>query len=612
ENKKSDRAYNLVAVRLTEKLGRIKEVVKTWKDLDSALHSCSSGSSATVGLPKKGMCNGPVPTDELVGFLSGNSTGSEWKDEYLGVNAKVHGPAEKRIGVPNGLTFKGPGAGAVWPVGEMGQTVPYYFANNEFALVATVSIHEVPKEGNSPVPLIGVRMNDTSSTVLFGLSYTHGKKWLAIPENSGSPEDIGVWEPNKTYQVGLRMNTDCWIAFVDGKEIDCTKYNESLFDFHRISHFYIGGDSKNQSATGGHVTVTNVMLYNEKLLEPDLRKLHASKVTIPSLGVEEQSKGQVASTGALVAPESRSEESASHEELTRDDLEKPEEESAHTLVPAASSSTDFAGLSVPELAIASESTGNSREEDNTQFHQGETSRQATLHEDNNSIQRDSNVQTQYPQTEESTGVADVETSPESNDAPEPEEEGEANDMNGESTSPVTAPSDMDTATRPADGEHQVQQITELPAENNDVRSTGTGTTDAEESLSLEAGDGNSERTMSADSSLTPSKSDAEPTTAEDTEDVSRIERAEVSFEDGEEMPQKVDTAPENTNTTPGETKIPSESNATTPSDTDILLEKGQFGELSGMALFAESTVHGCVSRLLLLLLLGLWGIAALC
>ncbi|RNC54350.1 trans-sialidase, partial [Trypanosoma cruzi] len=76
--------------------------------------------------------------------------------------------------------------------------------------------------------------------------------------------------------------------------------------------------------------------------------------------------------------------------------------------------------------------------------------------------------------------------------------------------------------------------------------------------------------------------------------------------------EDVGTAPGNASTLPGETKIPSESNATIPSDTDILLEHGHLGELSGMALFAESTVHGCVSRVLLLLLLGLWGIAALC
>ncbi|EKG00284.1 trans-sialidase, putative, partial [Trypanosoma cruzi] len=44
ENKKGDGSYNLVAVSLTEKLERIKEVVKTWKDLDGALKTCRSGS----------------------------------------------------------------------------------------------------------------------------------------------------------------------------------------------------------------------------------------------------------------------------------------------------------------------------------------------------------------------------------------------------------------------------------------------------------------------------------------------------------------------------------------------------------------------------------------
>ncbi|KAF8280854.1 putative trans-sialidase, Group VIII [Trypanosoma cruzi] len=611
ENKKGG-AYNLVAVRLTEKLGRIKEVVKTWKDLDSALKTCSSGSSATVSLPKKGMCNGPVPTDELVGFLSGNFSDGTWRDEYLGVNAIVHGPAEKRIRVPNGLTFKGPGAVAVWPVGDMGQTVPYYFANNEFTLVATVSIHEVPKEDSSPIPLIGVRMNDTSSTVLFGLSYTHDKKWLAIPEDAGDAEDVDYWEPNRTYQVVLQMDDDEWSVIVDGKEIHKTKYNTSLFNSHRISHFYIGGDSKDQSATGGHVTVTNVMLYNEELWRTELRKLNASKVTIPSLGVEEQPTGPVASKDFSVAPESRSEESATSRELTEGDRVKQEEGIVHDPVPAASSSKAAAGSSVSEPANAVESAQNSRPEDKAQLSGGETAHQATLNEDNKSMQQDSEPQPQELPSEESTGVTDLERSSENNDTQPPEEEEEANDRSGKSTSSVGASSDMDTATETVDSEQQVQHSTEPSAENEEVRSTGTGTTGAGQSFSLEAGDGNSESSMNSNSSPTPSKSDAEPTPAENTGDVSRIDGAEVSSEDGNEEPQTVDTAPGNTSTAPGKTMIPSESNATAPSDTDILLENVHLGELAAMALTGDSTVHGCVSRVLLLLLLGLWGAAALC
>ncbi|ESS55230.1 complement regulatory protein [Trypanosoma cruzi Dm28c] len=290
-------------------------------------------------------------------------------------------------------------------------------------------------------------------------------------------------------------------------------------------------------------------------------------------------------------------------------LKKPEEGS-DGVVPAAFSSTVVAGLSVPEPAIATESAGNSRPEDNTQLSEDEKSQQATPHEGSESMQRDSNVQPQYPQSEESTEVADVETSPESNDAPE--EDGGTNDRSGESTSQVASSLSIDTATRPADGEHQVHQIAELPAEN-EVRSTGTGTTGTERSLSLEAGDRSSERTMNSDSSLTPSKRDAETTSAENTDNISRTEGDEVSSEEGKEAPQTVDTAPGNTNTAPGETGIPSESNATTPSDHDILLENVHLGELAAMYLIAESTVHVYVSRvlLLLLLLLGLWGTAAL-
>ncbi|KAF8288985.1 putative trans-sialidase, Group VIII [Trypanosoma cruzi] len=615
ENTKSDGAYNLVALRLTEKLERVKEVVKTWKDLDSALKKCSSGSSGNVDARKKGMCKGRVPTDELVGFLSGNFSDNTWRDEYLGVNAKVHGPAEKRREVPNGLTFKGSGAGAVWPVGDMGQTVPYYFANNKFTLVATVSIHELPKEGSSPVPLIGVRMNDTEGTVLFGLSYTHDKKWLAIPKGAGGAEDVDdifKWEPNKTYQVVLRMDYDEWTVIVNREEIHNMKYNEDLFDTHRISHFYIGGDGKHQSATGGHVTVTNVMLYNEKLYNGELRKLHASKVTIPSLGAEKQPTGQVASTEVSVASESRSEESASYEELTEDDLDEQEEEGVDDPLPAASPSTDAAGSSVPEPAIAVEIAENSLQKDNAQFSGGETSQQFTPHEDYKSMQRGSDVQTQDPQTEILTEFADVKGSPESNDTEEPEEDGGTNDGSGGTTSSVAASLSMDTATETVYSEHQLQQSTELSTENEEVRSTGTGTTGAEQSLSLEARDGNSERTMNSNSSLTPSKSDAEKTFAENTDNISRIEREQVSSEDGEEAPQTVDTAPTSSITAPGKTKIPSESNATAPSDTDILLEKGQFGELAAIYITGDSTVHGCVSRVLLLLPLGLWGIAALC
>ncbi|EAN80946.1 trans-sialidase, putative, partial [Trypanosoma cruzi] len=309
EKKKSDDgSYSLVAVSLGKQLERIKSMVKKWKDLDGALKKCSSGSSATVDLPTKGMCNGPVPTDGLVGFLSGNFSENTWRDEYLCVNATVKN-GERRV--PNGWTFKGSRAGAVWPVGDMGQTVPYYFANNKFTLVATVSIHEVPQSG-SPISLMGVRMNDTSSTVLFGLSYTHERKWeFTLP--NGASEDYEYdeydeyyefnknWQPNTTHQVMLQMEVNEWDVYVDGRQVYSGHYNGDLFEEHRISHFYFGAENK-EGSESSHVTVSNVLLYNRTISTDEIALLSTSKVPIPNPGEESRSVPEKTTNSAAQAP----------------------------------------------------------------------------------------------------------------------------------------------------------------------------------------------------------------------------------------------------------------------------------------------------------------------
>ncbi|RNE96532.1 trans-sialidase, partial [Trypanosoma rangeli] len=108
----ADDSFSLVSVRLTDKLPWIKEVVKTWKEMDAALKSCTSGG--TFDPRAKGMCNGPIPTEGLVGFLSntltdGTDAGTVWVDEYLGVNATVK--TGELASDEWGVTFKGVGAG---------------------------------------------------------------------------------------------------------------------------------------------------------------------------------------------------------------------------------------------------------------------------------------------------------------------------------------------------------------------------------------------------------------------------------------------------------------------------------------------------------------------
>ncbi|EKG08280.1 trans-sialidase, putative, partial [Trypanosoma cruzi] len=143
--------YNITFVDLTEKLEKMKKVVAAWKEKDAYIAReyvcrnewennwyCDCGEALNKG---------------LFGFLSNTSTNSTWADEYLGVNATVN---KGKPAADGGLTFEGSGAGAEWPVGKMGQNVPYYFANYKFTLVATVSIHKEPK-GSSSIPLMGVR-----------------------------------------------------------------------------------------------------------------------------------------------------------------------------------------------------------------------------------------------------------------------------------------------------------------------------------------------------------------------------------------------------------------------------------------------------------------------
>ncbi|EAN95035.1 trans-sialidase, putative [Trypanosoma cruzi] len=516
ENKKGDDgSYTLVAVSLGKQLERIKSTVKKWKDLDSALHSCRSGSSATFDLPTKGMCNGPVPTDGLVGFLSGNFSENTWSDEYLCVNATVKN-GERRV--PNGLTFQGSGAGAVWPVGDMGQTVPYYFANNKFTLVATVSIHEVPREDSSPIPLVGVRMNDTSSTVLFGLSYTHEKKWkFTLPNGTyGAYEDDEHyeyyegkynWQPNKTYQVMLQMDAKEWDVYVDRMRVYSGEYDWNLFKDHRVSHFYFGAENK-EGSENSHVTVTNVLLHNRIIYGREIAKLRASKLSIPNPGEE-----------FLTEKEEETPSSPEEEEA---------EQEVEEALPRPKSSVE---ASEGSYAAAVSSGGRG-------FH----------------------------------GTREEETE---------------TDGNSGSASPP-APSSVSTASHSGDEGMSVREGTSLQEEVPPP----FGTEDIPKA--------DVERPIYEEEATSP-----EWATERQTQETNA---PLVENGDGED----VGTAPGNASILPGETKIPSESNATPLSDHGILPEHGHLSDLSGMALFAESTVHGCVSRVLLLLLLGLWGTAALC
>ncbi|RNE96005.1 trans-sialidase, partial [Trypanosoma rangeli] len=278
--KKSGDSYSLVAVNLTEQLERIKSMVKAWKDMDTALKNCLS--TGTVDPRIKNVCKSAVPTKGLAGFWSNSLEGNLWKDEYLGVNATVHGG--NVAGTEGVVRFRGAAAGAEWPVGSKGQFQPYYFVNNDFTLVATVMINAVSE---ADTPLMGVRMNDDASTVLVGLFYTEDNKW-GVTVNGKSrelPDKDGMWWPGTTYQVVLKKQSRNFWVYIDGNKIVEEDDVRPASTSRGVLDFYVGGDGA-KGAGEVDVAVGNVLLYNEALHADRLTSLSASKVTLPTPAAE--------------------------------------------------------------------------------------------------------------------------------------------------------------------------------------------------------------------------------------------------------------------------------------------------------------------------------------
>ncbi|RNC39849.1 trans-sialidase, partial [Trypanosoma cruzi] len=225
KKKKGESSSGMVSVLLTAQLERVKEVLATWKKVDERVSKMCPSGSAVQGTSADTACSPAMPVDGLVGFLSGNFSESTWRDEYLGVDATVKGTdggAEKKAEVATVDSEKGvrfQGAWAEWPVGKQEENQLYHFANYNFTLVATVSIHKAP-EGVNPIPLMGVKMNGKPKKS-FGLSYEKGKWKLLCGDGPKSGEHSRDWEPGTTYQVAIVLqNGTQGSAYVDGQPVE--------------------------------------------------------------------------------------------------------------------------------------------------------------------------------------------------------------------------------------------------------------------------------------------------------------------------------------------------------------------------------------------------------
>ncbi|RNC48045.1 amastigote surface protein 4, partial [Trypanosoma cruzi] len=280
-------SHSLWSVLLTAQLQRVKDVLATWKKVDDRVSKLCPTSSTAKDASTATACGNAIPTDGLVGFLSGNFSDNTWRDEYLGVNATVkkgaeEGAAAEKAESSDGVKFQG--AWAEWPVGSQGQNQLYHFANYNFTLVATVSIHGEPKEGGSPIPLMGAKMSDGNNPVLLGLSYNNKeKKWILLCGGGQNKEHSSNWETltdTTQYQLAIVLkNGTQGSAYVDGQPVlgdaECDLINTKD---KKISHFYIGGDGVKAGNTEGQggvsVTVTNVLLYNRPLSSEKITALN--------------------------------------------------------------------------------------------------------------------------------------------------------------------------------------------------------------------------------------------------------------------------------------------------------------------------------------------------
>ncbi|RNC37973.1 amastigote surface protein 4, partial [Trypanosoma cruzi] len=308
EKKKGDEEESLgmVSVRLTEQLTRVKEVLATWKDVDSRVSQLCINSLAQKDPSADSVCTDKI-TDGLVGFLSGSFSYNTWRDEYLGVNATVKDGAAGAILHGGGVKFTGRGAWAEWPVGEQGENQLYHFANYNFTLVATVSIDKAPEEGDNTIPLMGVNMKGAGNSVFLGLSYNNnGKKWILLcGDGTNSGEHSSNWESGtKRHVVILLRNGNQSSAYVDGQRVGVgASCALGSTESQETSHFYIGGDGGSAGSKGSRgvvlVTVTNVLLYNRPLTSEEIGVLNPNKALISPLKEEPSTPSPVPSASVV-------------------------------------------------------------------------------------------------------------------------------------------------------------------------------------------------------------------------------------------------------------------------------------------------------------------------
>ncbi|PBJ68342.1 trans-sialidase [Trypanosoma cruzi cruzi] len=250
QQRANEKGSAISLARPTEELKEIESVLRNWAQLDASFSASST------------------PTAGLVGFLSNTSSGGDtWNDEYRCVDASV----TKASKVKNGFKFTGPGSMATWLVNSREDNNQYGFVNHSFTLVATVTIHQVPK---GSTPLLGAGLGDGHGAKIIGLSYGMNKTWETVFDGKKTTSNT-TWELGKEYQVALMLQDgNKGSVYVDGVIVGSPAKIPKVGALgHEIAHFYFGGDEGDINSS---VTVTNVFLYNRPLSVGELKMVRKS------------------------------------------------------------------------------------------------------------------------------------------------------------------------------------------------------------------------------------------------------------------------------------------------------------------------------------------------
>ncbi|KAF8286982.1 putative trans-sialidase, Group II [Trypanosoma cruzi] len=248
----NDKGSVISLARMTEELKTIKSTLSTWAQLDASFSASST------------------PTAGLVGLLSNAASGDTWIDDYRSVNAKVM----NAVKVHDGLKFTGFGSGGIWPVNNRESNGPHTFVNYNFTLVATVTVHKVPKISTT---LLGAVLAEPISTLFIGLSYGTDGTWETV-FNGETTKSGSTWEPGKEYQVALMLQDgNKGSVYVDGVIVGnlATLPTPEVREAEIADFYFVGGEDEKDKKSSS-VTVKNVFLYNRPLSVDELKMVKKS------------------------------------------------------------------------------------------------------------------------------------------------------------------------------------------------------------------------------------------------------------------------------------------------------------------------------------------------